>query len=364
MAIDYRDSLGRLRSRRLGYDRDITNLTEALGKSERYEGRATTSATRYALGAMQAVDAGYTKVCFDEGDRVSKQLREGLAALGRKAEYEFQGSVPLDVHIRGASDVDLLVLHGRWLSYCSTGCLAHTYTTVQVSMVGEVAQLRKDCEDILDRRNWGAKVDKSGNKSIKLSEGGFKRKVDVVPGHWSDRAEYQASSQKHDREVYVLDKSVPELLSNLPFLHMKRINDKDNVTSGGAKMAIRLLKNLIADSDQKVELSSYDVAALVWTCPDTRIRFGWLRELSVLVGIERYLTELAADLDRAALLRTPDNTRRIMNSAAKLISLTKLATELSSLVRAVEDELIPLEKRATYAPVRRGELIASMTIPG
>lgn len=43
---------------------------------------------------------------------------------------------------------------------------------------------------MLERRFWGAKVDKTPAKSIALSEGAFRRKVDVVPANWLDTATY------------------------------------------------------------------------------------------------------------------------------------------------------------------------------
>lgn len=363
MAVDYADSLRRLRSRRLGIDRDFSRVIDALNKSESYERRVQTSATKYALGAMAAVDPEYTQTSYDEGQRVIDILTSGLAALNRTAEFEFQGSVPLNVHIRGVSDIDLLVLDGAMITYNKFGPSAHLYHTVPSPIINNIVELRNNCEDILERRFYGAKVDKTGSKSIKLSGGAFKRQVDVVPSHWSDRFEYQASGQKHDREVYILDKSVPKMVSNLPFFHMKKINDKDLIANGGAKMAIRLLKNLMEDSSQKISLSSYDVASMIWHCPDHFVKFNWLGEMSVLVGTEQFVADLSVNTVLAKSLRTPDNTRDIFDTEEKLTALNKIAAELSKLVKAVEDELIPLYSRANQFPLRTGELIKALQLP-
>lgn len=345
MAIDYGSSLGRLRARRLGYDRDPGAIVEAMAKRERYEGRASSAATRYALGAMQAVDPDYTRICREEADRVIAQLEGGLAAVSKTADYRLQGSVPLDVHIRGSSDVDLLVLHGTYITFDAAGARSHTYTPLALSMLAEVIALRSSCEDVLARRNWGATVDTSGSKAIRLSGGAFKREIDVVPAHWNDGVAYQASLVEHDRAVCILDKSGPELLSNLPFLHMRRVEEKDRRTGGGAKMAIRLLKNIKADVDKSIALSSFELAGLAWNCPDEQLWREPTSDLAVLEGIERYLSALASNYSAAVLLRTPDGSRFLIDEPSKFTALVALAAEVSALASAVLAEIVPVVTR-------------------
>ena len=92
---------------------------------------------------------------------------------------------------------------------------------------------------------WGAKVDRSNAKSIQLSEGGFRRKVDVVPPHWFDSVDYQKYQDDVFRGVGVVNKHTKESLHNYPFLFRHRIEQKGKETNDGAKMAIRLLKILV-----------------------------------------------------------------------------------------------------------------------
>jgi len=345
MAIDYGSSLGRLKARRLGYDRDPGSIVEAMTRRERYEGRASSTATRYALGAMQAVDPEYTRICEEEAARVVAQLEGGLAAVSKAAHYRLQGSVPLNVHIRGSSDVDLLVLHGTYVTFDAAGARSHTYTPLALSMLSEVIALRSSCEDVLERRNWGAEVDKSGRKAIRLSGGAFKREIDVVPAHWNDGVAYQASLDDDDRGVCILDRSVPELLTNLPFLHMRRVEEKDGRTGGGAKMAIRLLKNIKADVDKAIALSSFELAGLVWNCPDVQLWVAPTMDLKVLAGIERHLSTLAGNYRAAASLRTPDDSRLIIDEPSKFTALVALAAEVSALTSTVLSEIVPLSTR-------------------
>lgn len=335
MAVDYRSSLQNLRSRRLGTDRDPTLVAKRSLVRESYERRASVVAIQYALGGMQRVDPDYTQTSKDEADRVAAQLSSGLPDHGTGAEYQLQGSVPADVHIRAVSDVDLLVLHHAYFTYDRTGVKANEYTSYPGPILSDVIDLRKACEAVLKTRYWGAKVDTSGNKSIALSEGSFRRKVDVVPSCWSDTATYQSTGLKQDRGVRVLDNSGPALIDNLPFKHIAQLDGAGMATAGGTKMAIRLMKNIKNDSDQDIDISSYELASLGWNCPTSYVTVHPGFDLVVLAGLEQFLRELASDYDRAMKLRTPDGSRNVLESVSKFASLIRLSQEVSALADAV-----------------------------
>ncbi|MFC3442903.1 hypothetical protein ACFOKF_17145 [Sphingobium rhizovicinum] len=365
MSIDYRSSLSRLRARRLGTDHGKISLHETITKVERYQTRSTTDATQYTLGAMQEVDPDYTRISNEEADRVAEALRGGLASLGRSASYRQQGSVPANTHIRGASDVDLLVLLGEALTYDASGPGAAKgwYTPWSGSVLSAVRQLRTDCEGILERRYWGATVDTSKNKSIRLSDGSLRRDVDVVPGHWGDNATYQATLLERDRGVHILDKSVPTTTMNLPFLHAARLGEGDVPTSGGLKMAIRMLKNIKADSSRVIDLSSYDIAGLMWNCDQSLLRFTYGRELAILLGTDQWLETLVQNPSYARTLDTPDGIRKVLNESAKEAALALLASEVAALRQAVAEEWMRTLKSQRFATARRS-VLDEIFIPG
>ncbi len=61
---------------------------------------------RYVMRAMKAVDEEYTKRTKAAGEAVKQHLGYSLTNVS----YEYQGSVMTNTHIKGASDIDLLVL--------------------------------------------------------------------------------------------------------------------------------------------------------------------------------------------------------------------------------------------------------------
>src|ERR1700761_8617331 len=126
MARDISKRISRLQERRSGTDRayalDEAARADALVKSfvpDRWQLRASADKpyTRYALGAMQEVGPDQTRISLESAERGGRQLESGFSANGRSVEFRLQGSVPLNVHIRRYSDVDLLTLDQGYRTY-------------------------------------------------------------------------------------------------------------------------------------------------------------------------------------------------------------------------------------------------------
>ena len=346
MARNINDRLTKLNNRRKGTDRldrvAATSVTDVLTKSlitESWEKRATTQPyTRYALGAMQAVSDRYTQISIDTAERVGKQL---IANLPMSVSFRLQGSVPLDVHIRGVSDVDLLTLDDRFLTYNRFGSRANTYSSSSLTSLGALLELRREAERVLKAAYPAAKVECSGGKCIALSGGSLARPVDVVPSHWDDNAAYQSSLQEHDRGVTILNKKVPETLGNLPFLHIKRVHDRDTAALGGLKKAIRLTKNVKNDAeneDSAAKLPSFDIAALLYHADQNELRSGYTYELAILRETQRFLDWCYHNKEAAKQLKTPDGSRCILDTEAKFTGLTTISVEMDALAKEVARE--------------------------
>jgi hypothetical protein len=348
MARDIDERLRALKSRRSGTDRldrvATATVQDVLAKSvitESWEKRqASNKHTRYALGAMQSVDPDYTRISLETADRVGKQLTDKLPY---SVSLKPQGSVPLDVHIRGISDVDLLVLHGRNVSFDRHGPQANNYTILDTTCLETLMKLRKDSEEILKNAYPVAKVDCSGGKSINLSGGSLPRPVDVVPSQWDDNADYQTSHEMHKRGVRILNKNIPDTIVNLPFLHIHNVNFRDSLVDGALKKAIRLVKNVkndAEDSDAASKLSSFDVAGLVYHCDLRNLMNARFYELAILAEMQRFFDWCHWNKEAAKALMAPDGTRAVLNTTEKLAAVTVISMELDSLARKVAEEQI------------------------
>lgn len=347
-SIDMR--LSSLAGRRKGADRlDRVPFDQALGliadglKQEDWQRRVSSQPhTRYALGAMEAVDRRYTEISIETATRVGRQLKDRLAT---PVTFRLQGSVPLDVHIRGVSDVDLLTLDERFLIYDGGGPRGRSghYVPSPLTSVAVLMHLRLECERVLPDAFPAATVDAKGSKAISLRGGSLARPIDVVPSHWWDTAEYQSGLQEHDRGVYILDKSVPTNLLNLPFLHIKKVGDADVMTYGGLRKAIRLTKNVKNDAEDQTgacKLSSFDIAALLFHADRAALSAGLVNELAVLRETQRFLDWCWNNKEAARAFRTPDGSRHVLDADAKMEGLRVISAEMDDLARAVAREQV------------------------
>ncbi|MBE9107545.1 hypothetical protein IQ229_22230 [Nostoc cf. edaphicum LEGE 07299] len=308
---------------------------------------------------MAEVTPRYTEISVEECVRIANQLTKNLEGESIYCDYRLQGSVPTNTHIRGISDVDFLVIIKNQCYYDKDGPKANQYFPYDGNLFGDLVNLRSRSETVLSKQFPAADVDVSGKKSIKISGGSLRREVDVVPSVWFNSKEYQINNLESYRGIDILDRSVPTTIRNYPFLHILKINDKGAQTFEGVKMGIRLLKNIRSDSDQSIELSSYELAGLLWHCPDDWIKFYQGFDLSVLAGVDQYLNALASNHELATSLITPDGTRKILDRHEKYMAMVRLSQEVSALANEVFSEL-PNSVRAgaDYDVARKRQILS------
>lgn len=294
---------------------------------------------------MQAVGKKYTEVSEQTGMRVASQLSERLARVGINAEFRLQGSVPLDVHIKGVSDVDVLAIRTDFWTYDKEGVLSlqgkYAKNATQLTSSSVLSSLRLQVESDLDSAFPAANIDKTGAKAVKLSGGSLQRSVDVVPSHWYDTKDYQASGCEADRAVTIYNKKTGETIDNLPFLHIERVGSRCDSIKGGLRKAIRLCKSVKADSDRDIKLSSYDIAAIMYHADMSALSLGQYSDLAVLAETQRHLDALWLNPASANMLKVPDGSRLIFDSSDKRDWLRMLSNEMDQLLNSVYQESFP-----------------------
>lgn len=247
----------------------------------------------------------------------------------------------------GVSDIDLLIIRTVYVVIDRDGPKANSHYSAWTGPSGPtlLSQLRSRAEEILISAFPEANVDVGGSKAITISGGSLRREIDVIPSHWYDTADYQQSLQKKDRGIYIYLKKEDDRALNYPFLHMHQIQLKDNITLGNTKKIIRLLKTLIADYDDPspLDLSSYDIASLVWHFENAPMSVQSWNELALLWVTKANLDAMVKNEDATKQLVTPDGTRKIIDKPAKFLNLVKLRNEVSDLMASVANELSRFE---------------------
>ena len=358
--IDFDKRLASLKDRRQGtkeinivesMDSTLANIAIAGGldyrDKEYFELIKESSAIKYAVGAMASVDNKYTAVSIDEGERVAKSLQTSLKQQGVSVTYRMQGSVALDIHIKGHSDVDMLILLDGWVivekPYVKPGF--YSGAKPDKPIIDMVKEIRLKSEEILPKNFPAANIKKNKPKCIEISEGSLRRSVDVVPSCWHDNIVYQKTLSESDRGVNIYNKEEHSFINNLPFKHIKLINEKDAVYGGNLKSAIRLLKNLIADmpDDKKgkaKKLSSFDLAAVCYHMNDALVTLPYF-QLALVESMRDYIFTLLNSHMHRKSLKVPDESRYIFDSDEKDDALEVIYNELNDLALSIFKELSP-----------------------
>ncbi|HHC7373012.1 TPA: hypothetical protein ACN30B_002061 [Vibrio parahaemolyticus] len=351
--INFDNRLKSLKDRRQG-TRERVLLENSLSQydprdlrtQESYERLSESAAIKYTVGAMAAVDSASTRISIQEGDRVADTLISMLGNAGIRATKEIQGSVALDIHIQGHSDVDMLILKEDIVlvqtpKLDGSSCAASD----QRPMKDIIRELRLTSEQKLTSRYYEATVDCSGNKSIALSGGSLKRKVDIVPACWYHTHDYQRSGLKHDKEVQIYHKANHELVGNKPFMHIKKVNDKDSIYSGNLKKVTRLMKNLVADmpdykKGKAKKLSSYDLTALAYDM-DGQLSCPPYMSLALVERLRAHLSLLVSSETLRDRILVPDGSRKVFNEESKLEALQIISNEVDDLAKAIYKSIAP-----------------------
>jgi len=336
---DYSKRLDTLRKRRHDDDgllkKAAMDSQYTIKLSESYENLQDSSSVKYVIGALQPVDKTYTQITYDEGERIQNQLSK-LTDLGYSIEFKYQGSVTNNTHIKAHSDIDILTLHGGFISLEPPQKPSNPY---KGNPVDDLCKLREDCYDILKGAFPAADIDNEGAKSISLKGGSLRRKVDVVPSNWYDTLQYVQTQQDFHRGVMILDYKARTRTVNTPFYHNKLLDNKDGLTGYNYKKVVRLLKTLKVDADADINLSSYDIAALMYHMDSPEYKVGNAPLILIRKSLD-FLKHVYEHNEYRSRLRVPDGSRLIFEQNRNSIDdLHLLIVELTDIYQDLLNDL-------------------------
>ena len=316
-------------------------LNESLQKE--FSAVGTSDVLVFIRTAMMAVPEAYTKVSLQAGT----QVKEDLGYL-TDTSFRYQGSVMTDTHIRSVSDIDLLVISEKFYSRDVIGMmriLESQETSSQYkpsslqkmqsesnlpmyagNSTAELKSLRLTCESRLSVTYDLCDVDKPKCISIENTE--LDRKVDVVISNWYDDVKSVINNKGDYRGIQVYNKKAGGVeLPDYPFLSIARINERGEETRERLKKMIRFLKNLKANSNGSIKLSSFDINAI---CYDIGVPEYQFKKFYALVGVlYRQLNSLVQNKEHSDALTSVDDREYIFrHDPEKLENLKTLLVEL------------------------------------
>ncbi|SMC37110.1 nucleotidyltransferase family protein [Moheibacter sediminis] len=244
--------------------------------------QAPTLVLEYIKRAMDGVGEDYTRRSKEAGEAVKNHLKACLSNV----DYEYQGSVMTNTHIRGNSDIDLLVISNLFhfndwsgvdsvLNNSLEKLLLESYqltnlryaressTSYQGNFLADLKRNRTESENKLTNEYDECNISKP--KAIRLKNKNLHREVDVVIACWYRTVQAIKENEKKFRSIQIYDKSENSIgRVESPFVSIDRINSKDNSVNGRLKKMIRFLKNLKVDSGTKINLNSFDINAICY----------------------------------------------------------------------------------------------------
>lgn len=266
---------------------------------------------KYINQSAEEVDKRYTEISYEEGERIKNSLDKVLDNI----DFEYQGSVSNNTHIRATSDLDLLVI-------------LRPYDVPNENLL----QLKDNCHSNI-KTNFPKVNIERGAKSLKLTGGSLRRDIDVVPSCWNEKT-------KPKKGIAILNEEENSQVINTPFYHNQLLNQKDEHCKFFYKKAIRLVKNLKADIEEQenkeLKISSYEITALIYHISDDK--FSTLKQNTELVPM--LVKEFNLLLSRKDLkeLEVPDGSRKIIKNKETIISLQELIQKLSYILNCLEKE--------------------------
>lgn len=304
---------------------------------------ASTDVLKYIKLAMTGVDPTYTQKSKDAGEQVKRHLSSLT-----NVTFRYQGSVMTNTHIKGFSDIDLLVICDKFYTWDSLGVnnILNSSTertkfySSQITKLeneskispylgdslADLRQLRIDKENIL--RRIYTQFDASNGKAIKIRNLNLNRDVDVVTANWYDNVNSIINNKGEHRGIQVYDKNKNQKSPvDYPFLSILRINERGSDTNDRLKKMIRFLKNLKANSNQKIELSSFDINAI---CYDIEVsKYKYLSYVELVNVIYTQLHSIYSDKNHSDRIISVDGNEYIFKyNPNKLDNLKKLLNEV------------------------------------
>ena len=300
---------------------------------------------KYVRYAMKGVEPEYTQKSKLAGERVQNHLKDNLTSV----KYKYQGSVMTNTHIKGTSDIDLLVICDKFYTF-DRQSINMVLTTESLKSKLDHNQIQKlkgeidnagysgsALEDLKKNRQDSENTltpiydicDVSHPKAIKITNKSLNRDVDIVIANWYDNVTSVLRNKDSDyRGIQVYNKDTNSKGSaDYPFLSIKRINEKSSETGGRLKKMIRFLKNIKADSSLDIKLSSFDFNAICYEIEANKYSSKNFYELVPIIYLQ--LKSLADNFEHSHNLKSVDGNEYIFrNDSSKLNSLKNLMTEI------------------------------------
>lgn len=327
MALNYARRLQNLQNRRFDPTIQKSILSESFSKLELPED------LKYLAESMMPIGNTYNEKTITAANNVKAHLDRDLQT-GLSRAYRYQGSVMTNTNIKTYSDIDLLTIIDSYY-YPEVHDPNNVYSGDADS---DINQLRKDCVKILESKY--DEVDSTGSKSISIYNKNLKRKVDIIICYWYQSEKYKETQDEYYKGVFLYDFDLKKRIKkDYPFAHIRQVDIKGNATNDGFRRGVRLLKNLKADSEDRITLSSFQLTSIVFSMSDAGLQFSAGYELSIAENISSHLNKLISEPTYRFNVKSPTGIEYPLKDESVSEQLKELKKDLDQLIIDCKSDL-------------------------
>lgn len=351
MNNNYSERLNNLKKR---YNPDGIFLSKAFSDLDISKLSYHSSSDDYVRFAMAAVDDKFTDDIKKAGNNVKTHLQRTLSNV----DYEYQGSVMTDTHIKANSDIDLLVISNRFFNIPSNFELQsmindYSLNTSQRTLAQDIInsprftedsdavllQNRKLSEETLQRQYISCDTKKS--KCVTIYNSDLRKYVDTVIACYNDDVfSLKNLREKKYRGIKIYEKNVGTGKTDHPFFTIDSINTKSALAHGRLKKMIRFLKNFMFDSSYNYqELKSFGVNIICYNIEVSR--YNTLHYVELLLIMQQQLKKIITDSIYMSSLTSIDGSEKLFYDSngnfydKKFNEVKQLENELSFLINDI-----------------------------
>ena len=298
--------------------------------SDAFEEHDYPESVRYALESMEEIEPSYAYKTFHLAKRIQDKIAKEFDKRGLRVDFRYQGSIQTETHVVLYGGVELIVL---------ANCGPNDKPWKVVYNIGQ------ELMDILTKEGIYKEVNYSSKHKIKLTTQKPTCEITLLPAVWLNNRDFQTTKREIDRGICEYNLEQKTMRRYLPFLNIARINSRDSKCNGGLKKMARLLRGLQRDAHDPIDISNYEICAMLYGIPEDQLVFDTKKSLSLLSVVSAQLNRVVTDQQYREQLVSPSKKELVFGKKDfKASEVKKLKSELDDLITDLQDELKGVEK--------------------
>lgn len=282
---------------------------------------------KYGLEAMKEIDPSYSYKLFSSFRTTQNLLAQRLKLVGKAIDVRYVGAHNTETHVELYGDLELLIVLRKFKKASA-----------------DVQGLGNEIVNILTAAQAYNSVDYSDQHRILVQLRKPQCNVVITPCIWVDSTLYKKSHLEINRSICEYNFESKKRKIYLPFLNMARVNSRSRKLSGSLKAIIRLLRSLMMDSENNIDLSYDDLVGLVYNMSVKELAVPKEQYLGLLPNISLHLQRVITDDEFRQTLLSPSRKEYVFGKLDKVSAIQVLKNEIDEYIADVNSSLKSLNK--------------------